>query len=64
MLKAARIYVRVVEAINYRIGRVMMYGLFVMMAILGMGFLAQSLGAFFSVIKYAGGAYLIWRARR
>ena len=34
VLKAARIYVRVVEAINYRIGRVMMYGLFVMMAIL------------------------------
>ena len=27
-------YVRVVDAVNYRIGRVMMYGIFVMMAIL------------------------------
>lgn len=30
----ARTYVRVVDAVNYRIGRVMMYGIFVMMAIL------------------------------
>ncbi|MEM7671613.1 MAG: C4-dicarboxylate ABC transporter, partial [Pseudomonadota bacterium] len=30
----ARRYVRVVDAVNYRIGRVMMYGIFVMVAIL------------------------------
>lgn len=34
MLKAARAYVRIVDAINYRLGRVVMYGIFVMMAIL------------------------------
>lgn len=34
MMTAARIYVRVVDAVNYRIGRVMMYGIFVMMGIL------------------------------
>ena len=27
-------YVRIVDAVNYRIGRIMMYGIFVMMAIL------------------------------
>ena len=31
---AMAIYVRVVDAVNYRIGRVMMWGLFGMMAIL------------------------------
>ena len=34
MLNLARGYIRVVDAVNYRIGRVMMYGIFVMMAIL------------------------------
>ncbi|MGI9405007.1 MAG: TRAP transporter small permease subunit [Hyphomicrobiaceae bacterium] len=29
-----RVYVRIVDAVNYRIGRIMMYGLFVMMGIL------------------------------
>ncbi len=33
---------------------------FVALAILGMSFLADSLGAYFSLLKYAGGAYLIW----
>jgi TRAP-type mannitol/chloroaromatic compound transport system permease small subunit len=34
MIRAMRVYVRVVDAINYRVGRVMMWGLFVMMGIL------------------------------
>ncbi len=34
MIKVMASYVRVVDAINYRIGRVMMWGLFVMMGIL------------------------------
>ncbi len=34
MLQIARSYVKVVDAINYRIGRVMMYGIFVMIGIL------------------------------
>lgn len=34
MMGFARRYVRTVDAVNYRIGRVMMYGIFVMMAIL------------------------------
>ena len=34
MISAMGVYVRAVDAINYRIGRVMMWGLFVMMAIL------------------------------
>ena len=34
MSGAMRGYVRVVDAVNYRIGRLMMYGIFVMMAIL------------------------------
>ncbi len=34
MIGVMRGYVRVVEAVNYRIGRVMMYGIFVMMGIL------------------------------
>jgi len=34
--------------------------LFVALALLGMELLAHSLGAFFAVLKYAGGAYLIW----
>ncbi|MGB0843516.1 MAG: TRAP transporter small permease subunit [Alphaproteobacteria bacterium] len=33
-MTAAKLYIRVVDAVNYRIGRVMMYGIFVMMAIL------------------------------
>lgn len=34
MLRFARGYIRVIDAINYRLGRIMMYGIFVMMAIL------------------------------
>lgn len=34
MLQVMRFYVRTVDTVNYRIGRVMMWGLFVMMAIL------------------------------
>ena len=34
MIGAMGAYVRVVDAVNYRIGRVIMWGLFVMMAIL------------------------------
>ncbi|WP_299675890.1 TRAP transporter small permease subunit [uncultured Roseobacter sp.] len=34
MKRVAGVYVRWVDAVNYRIGRVMMYGIFVMMAIL------------------------------
>ena len=34
MLALAARYVRVVDAINHRIGRVIMYGIFAMMAIL------------------------------
>lgn len=34
MRRVAGLYVRWVDAVNYRIGRVMMYGIFVMMAIL------------------------------
>ncbi len=34
MNRVMAIYVRVVDAVNYRIGRIMMYGLFVMMAVL------------------------------
>ncbi|MDW3224413.1 MAG: TRAP transporter small permease subunit [Paracoccaceae bacterium] len=33
-MRLAALYVRVVDAVNYRIGRAMMYGIFVMMAIL------------------------------
>jgi len=33
---------------------------FVAMALIGMNALAEWLGAFFSVVKYCGGAYLIW----
>jgi threonine/homoserine/homoserine lactone efflux protein len=33
---------------------------FVALALLGMSFLAETLGAFFAVLKFAGGAYLIW----
>ena len=33
-MKLASRYVRTVDAVNYRIGRVMMYGIFVMVAIL------------------------------
>lgn len=34
MMRLAALYVRVVDAVNYRIGRMMMYGIFVMMAVL------------------------------
>lgn len=33
-MNAARTYIRVIDAVNYRIGRVMMYGIFVMVGIL------------------------------
>ncbi|MEY8830905.1 TRAP transporter small permease subunit [Sedimentitalea sp. XS_ASV28] len=34
MIAALRTYVRVIDAINYRLGRIVMYGIFVMVAIL------------------------------
>jgi threonine/homoserine/homoserine lactone efflux protein len=34
--------------------------LFATLALLGMGVLAESMGSLFAVIKYLGGAYLIW----
>lgn len=34
MVKFVQGYIRIVDAINYRLGRIMMYGIFVMMAIL------------------------------
>ena len=34
MVRFAKRYIRVIDAINYRLGRIMMYGIFVMMAIL------------------------------
>ena len=33
-MKFARTYIRVVDALNYRVGRIMMYGIFVMIGIL------------------------------
>ena len=33
---------------------------FVVLAILGMSFLAESMGGFFVVLRYIGGGYLIW----
>ena len=33
---------------------------FVTLAVLGMGILAETVGSFFAVLKYLGGAYLIW----
>lgn len=33
---------------------------FVVLALLGMGLLAETMGAFFALLKVAGGAYLIW----
>ncbi len=33
---------------------------FVTLAILGMGFLAETMGAFFAVFRLVGGAYLVW----
>jgi len=33
-MRVLRGYIRVVDALNYRIGRVVMYGIFVMMAVL------------------------------
>jgi threonine/homoserine/homoserine lactone efflux protein len=33
---------------------------FVALAILGMSFLAETMGSFFAFVRYAGGAYLIW----
>jgi threonine/homoserine/homoserine lactone efflux protein len=34
--------------------------LFATLALLGMSFLAEAMGSFFAIIKYLGGAYLIW----
>ncbi len=34
--------------------------LFVLLAILGMSFLAEAMGAFFSVLRMMGGVYLVW----
>lgn len=34
--------------------------IFVTLVIVGMSFLAETMGSFFAVLRYAGGAYLIW----
>jgi threonine/homoserine/homoserine lactone efflux protein len=34
--------------------------IFATLALLGMGILAETMGAFFAVVRYLGGAYLIW----
>lgn len=34
--------------------------IFVALSILGMGFLAETMGSFFVILRYVGGAYLIW----
>jgi threonine/homoserine/homoserine lactone efflux protein len=34
--------------------------IFVSLAILGMGFLAETMGSFFVILRYVGGAYLVW----
>lgn len=34
--------------------------MFVALAILGMGFLAETMGSFFVILRYVGGAYLVW----
>ena len=34
--------------------------IFVTLAILGMGVLAETMGSFFVILRYAGGAYLVW----
>jgi TRAP-type mannitol/chloroaromatic compound transport system permease small subunit len=70
MLNLIRHYVRIVEAINYRVGRVVMYGIFVMVGVLlwssiSKTFFLPSLWtlefAQFSMVAYyiLGGAYSI-----
>jgi len=71
MLDAMRTYVRWVDAFNYRVGRVMMYGIFVLMAILMWSTLSKQLFvvpafwtlevAQFVLVAYylVGGAYSI-----
>ena len=34
--------------------------IFVALAILGMSFLAETMGSFFVIFRYVGGAYLVW----
>jgi threonine/homoserine/homoserine lactone efflux protein len=34
--------------------------IFVALAILGMGLLAETMGSFFVILRYVGGAYLVW----
>lgn len=34
--------------------------IFVALSILGMGYLAETMGSFFVILRYVGGAYLIW----
>ena len=48
------------DGVAVSIGIVLGDLLFATLAILGMTALANALGAFFSVFKYLGGAYLIW----
>lgn len=50
----------VANGIAVAIGIVLGDLVFVVLAILGMSVLAETLGTFFAIIKYAGGGYLIW----
>lgn len=48
------------NGISVALGIVLGDLVFVALAILGMSFLAETMGSFFAVLRYAGGAYLIW----
>ncbi|GAB5561516.1 MAG: LysE family translocator [Synoicihabitans sp.] len=48
------------NGISVACGIVMGDLVFVALAILGMGFLAETMGSFFVVLRYVAGAYLIW----
>lgn len=50
----------VANGVAVAVGIVLADLLFVMLAILGMSFLAETLGSLFAILKVAGGAYLIW----
>jgi threonine/homoserine/homoserine lactone efflux protein len=48
------------NGISVALGIVLGDLVFVALAILGMSFLAETMGSLFAVLRYAGGAYLIW----
>jgi len=50
----------VTNGISVALGIVLGDLVFVALAILGMSFLAETMGSFFTILRYAGGAYLIW----